>query len=467
MSSVGHVRRSFRLLPFRLRKRRKHKSIKDLPTELLIQIFLDCLSLKEFPRPSTREAPVSLTRVCRRWRSIASSTPQLWAAITSSRSQSEERDVMALDVWIKRSGTCPLSVSLRHGVDYHCVAKCVQTILPYACRWKAVYLMASERCICLSQINKVLSTPDGTPLLEDFRAINVPGSTAFPGHVFPDLSAAPRPSTLHLGGDSIIHLIRPYSTKFHAMRELRLHECENTVACLHALNRCPSLEILEIALKNRSSSNVLTVPGPSEMHAIPLLHTLLVTGSLENARPFIDHIRLPAVLRLSIFSTRAKSGYESSMWPHVTNLIVRSGGNLEELRIDGHIGRAGGFSKVLRCANSLKSLSVGNPGYMLAHMNILKPSLDMSYILCPQLDRFEFLGAWNDMDILGVADILVYRWRHSRNCGKRHSSPSTVMFELKECVYTFQNDFYISECVDEGMKVAELDCSDAWWLSNV
>ncbi|TDL20760.1 hypothetical protein BD410DRAFT_355712 [Rickenella mellea] len=285
------------VLPISLRKGRKRKSIEDLPTELLIQIFLDCLSLKEFPRPWIREAPVLLTRVCQRWRSIALSSAQLWAAITLKRTRGrrEEQDVMALDVWIQRSGSCPLSVYLRHGGDYYCTGKSVQTILPHVSRWKAVYLTASKHCI----------------------------------------------------------------------------------------------------------------------------------------------------------------------------LIMRSGGNLEGLRVDGHINGAEGVIEVLQGAHSLKSLSVGNSGSILTHMSILKPLLDISYVLCPQLDSFEFLGDWSHMDIRRVADILVYRWRHSRSYDERHSSPSMVMFELKECVYTFRHNIYISKCVDEGMRVAQLDCSQSWWLSRV
>ncbi|KII83264.1 hypothetical protein PLICRDRAFT_119641, partial [Plicaturopsis crispa FD-325 SS-3] len=46
-----------------------------LPPELLSQIFIHCLEEEE---PSIDRAPLLLGRVCRRWRSISLSTPELW-----------------------------------------------------------------------------------------------------------------------------------------------------------------------------------------------------------------------------------------------------------------------------------------------------------------------------------------------------------------------------------------------------
>ncbi|TDL13631.1 hypothetical protein BD410DRAFT_735089 [Rickenella mellea] len=69
------------LLRARIRRRVfKRNYINDLPFELLAKIFLFCLPIT-FPRPSRREAPLLLGRVCRVWRSVSLHTPQLWAQI--------------------------------------------------------------------------------------------------------------------------------------------------------------------------------------------------------------------------------------------------------------------------------------------------------------------------------------------------------------------------------------------------
>ncbi|KII85672.1 hypothetical protein PLICRDRAFT_116328, partial [Plicaturopsis crispa FD-325 SS-3] len=58
-----------------------HESIvspcRRLPAELLSEIFSFCLpAAKVVPQPD--KAPLLLTRVCRKWRAIALSTPALW-----------------------------------------------------------------------------------------------------------------------------------------------------------------------------------------------------------------------------------------------------------------------------------------------------------------------------------------------------------------------------------------------------
>ncbi|KII92014.1 hypothetical protein PLICRDRAFT_104006, partial [Plicaturopsis crispa FD-325 SS-3] len=51
-----------------------------LPPELLSEIFVHCLP--EDTTPNVRRAPLLLGRVCRRWRAISLSTPQLWSSIS-------------------------------------------------------------------------------------------------------------------------------------------------------------------------------------------------------------------------------------------------------------------------------------------------------------------------------------------------------------------------------------------------
>ncbi|TDL22339.1 hypothetical protein BD410DRAFT_723013, partial [Rickenella mellea] len=63
---------------------------RHFPSELLIEVFIhsiDCLQPTQgifgrpalrLPRPSVKQAPLVLGRICRRWRKIALSTPSLW-----------------------------------------------------------------------------------------------------------------------------------------------------------------------------------------------------------------------------------------------------------------------------------------------------------------------------------------------------------------------------------------------------
>ncbi|KAJ7720030.1 hypothetical protein B0H16DRAFT_1224947, partial [Mycena metata] len=48
------------------------------PAELISEIFIACLPDNGRVQPSRHTAPLSLARICRHWREIALSTPQLW-----------------------------------------------------------------------------------------------------------------------------------------------------------------------------------------------------------------------------------------------------------------------------------------------------------------------------------------------------------------------------------------------------
>ncbi|KAJ7841811.1 hypothetical protein B0H14DRAFT_2316031, partial [Mycena olivaceomarginata] len=49
-----------------------------LPSEIVSQIFLQCLPAHNRIRPSPRKAPLVLAQICRYWRQIALSTGRLW-----------------------------------------------------------------------------------------------------------------------------------------------------------------------------------------------------------------------------------------------------------------------------------------------------------------------------------------------------------------------------------------------------
>ncbi|KAF9009931.1 hypothetical protein BDQ17DRAFT_1222300, partial [Cyathus striatus] len=54
---------------------------RQLPRDILEEIFLACLPTDRNPCISAAEAPILLTHICSSWRSIALSLPRLWSAI--------------------------------------------------------------------------------------------------------------------------------------------------------------------------------------------------------------------------------------------------------------------------------------------------------------------------------------------------------------------------------------------------
>jgi hypothetical protein len=105
------------------------------PDDILREIFLACLPYNHNAIMSPEEPPLLLGRVCSRWRSVAYSTPRLWATLhiptperlcQYARSGTEneyekkllarynnriEQHIIAVNDWLLRSGSCPLSIS--------------------------------------------------------------------------------------------------------------------------------------------------------------------------------------------------------------------------------------------------------------------------------------------------------------------------------------------------------------------
>ncbi|KAJ7186073.1 hypothetical protein C8R46DRAFT_881971, partial [Mycena filopes] len=85
--------------------------ILELPTDITCEIFIHSLPVyPSFPRLTDLGSPTLLTQICRQWRSIALDTPTLWRAM-SLTSDSIEQESYLFDLWLNRSGSCPLSVN--------------------------------------------------------------------------------------------------------------------------------------------------------------------------------------------------------------------------------------------------------------------------------------------------------------------------------------------------------------------
>jgi len=114
--------------------------VRRLPQDVVHEIFFHCVPTHRNPIMTSSEPPVLLTRISRSWRAIALSSPRIWSKIhipfpqepqvfrgygfiTDETSLIERRQrytgllQLRCDVareWLSRSGTCPLSISMRH-----------------------------------------------------------------------------------------------------------------------------------------------------------------------------------------------------------------------------------------------------------------------------------------------------------------------------------------------------------------
>ncbi|KIJ16476.1 hypothetical protein PAXINDRAFT_98929 [Paxillus involutus ATCC 200175] len=111
--------------------------VRRLPTEILQQVFVECTEITPlgvtqsldadifFPQPDPSQAPLLLTQVCRLWRAISSSTPELWSSIRVSRHAYRAKSPrnlrllrVMLEAWLSNAQSLPLKLHLEADVRW-------------------------------------------------------------------------------------------------------------------------------------------------------------------------------------------------------------------------------------------------------------------------------------------------------------------------------------------------------------
>ncbi|KAJ7017889.1 hypothetical protein C8F04DRAFT_1153756 [Mycena alexandri] len=130
--------------------------VRRLPLDVIQEIFIACMPTHRNCVMSALEAPVLLGRICSSWRTIAYSTPRLWARVhiveplfytinrldpasIDSDAKAAQR-FAATKEWLGRSGQCPLSISLQNGPDH----RPLNATSPTPCFLQALVLFASR-----------------------------------------------------------------------------------------------------------------------------------------------------------------------------------------------------------------------------------------------------------------------------------------------------------------------------------
>lgn len=85
-----------------------------LPAEITSRIFVECLPPHGRVRPSLRQAPLSISQVCRHWREVALSIGELWSSLDmlfGVKQDDQETDLV--ETWLSRSSGHTLSWTIR------------------------------------------------------------------------------------------------------------------------------------------------------------------------------------------------------------------------------------------------------------------------------------------------------------------------------------------------------------------
>ncbi|KAJ7458771.1 hypothetical protein B0H11DRAFT_184017 [Mycena galericulata] len=118
----------------------------SLPNEITSEIFTQFLP--SYPERSLLFGPLSpsfLCRICRQWRDVALSTPVLWNALRLDLvfPRLYEQQLHLLELWLQRSGGCPLSLEL----SCYCGIpddSFVKAIVHHAHRWEDIHLILPQ-----------------------------------------------------------------------------------------------------------------------------------------------------------------------------------------------------------------------------------------------------------------------------------------------------------------------------------
>ncbi|KAJ7665888.1 hypothetical protein DFH06DRAFT_1040588 [Mycena polygramma] len=279
-----------------------HKALispaRRLPLDIIQEIFVACLPTHRNCVMSALEAPVLLGRICSAWRAISLSTPRLWASLhiaeptfyvdsagdtSLSFEQKVEQRLELAKIWLDRSGSCPLSISLqsaRQFVPQRDIAlqssrQFIEALIPFASRWQQINFT-----IPVSTLLSIISRLEAdTPLLETitfhtefhlpvsgrcgaFGILRGPRIRSFsvPAAIFvPDL--------LPLGWSQLTNLSIGESLGDGLMGETILR----TLSC------CPELRRCRLVVNDFHPATGMLVPSLTSGHPgveLPFLHTL-------------------------------------------------------------------------------------------------------------------------------------------------------------------------------------------------
>ncbi|KAF7376762.1 F-box domain-containing protein [Mycena sanguinolenta] len=294
-----------------------------LPNELTSEFFIHLLPIYPAAPPLTGLAsPITLTHVCRQWREVALATPALWRAIRLHYRYQHEmyipspfKQMNISDAWIRRSGSCPLSIDIN--IPHSDVMRQIftETLTMSATRWEHLTLHGVA-------LLPFLKTGHPMPLL---RSLELKLQFSHDVFTFPD---APQLCTVFLTGLVACSKVNLPWTQLTCLtlRYVGIHQCvsilrqtTNLVRCtlhLHSPSDFPESELTLSFLKFLALEATTPLPadGLLSFFVVPSLQRLelqeifLGAEPIPALEPFIakPEYRLEEVCIIGSTATRAE-----------------------------------------------------------------------------------------------------------------------------------------------------------------
>ncbi|KAF9000096.1 hypothetical protein BDQ17DRAFT_1360104 [Cyathus striatus] len=332
----------------------------SLPPELWAEIFLQCLpaSLVE---PILRldeftTTPLSLSHVCRAWRAVTLSTPQLWATlpgvlIGEARGSSSHMLLEAVHMHLERSHNVPLRLRMSSSIHYQGERHpFLEALLPLSNRWGTLILDCNQSFLDSLPIRGQLSS-----LRNLFLNVLVPAQSTTPTEcdVF---KIAPLLRNVVVTTRDLQSITLPWD-------QLRAYDATSSKisasSLIYILQLCQELE--ELCIRNYSSplqvDKAIAAVSP---HVFPRLHALELhecselglSGSLAD---LLDNVKFPALEELSIVIRQAR---HDPFTPRLPSLIERSQCSLKKVVLHAGIPAYGDIAEIIRRSPALQHLDI-------------------------------------------------------------------------------------------------------------
>ncbi|KAF9042197.1 hypothetical protein BJ165DRAFT_1595496 [Panaeolus papilionaceus] len=423
--------------------------IRRLSDDVLAEIFCHCIPTTRNARPFVSEAPMVLTLVCKKWRRTALLTPRLWSTLhipgifnynpiathpdpsynplynqillhpiplpATTLSKLQHLRMTALDQWLHRSGSLPITLSLyvppEHSTkpdDEPLIKETFGLVAKFSDRLSTLEAIMPDRL--LEALRREIGAKP-LPSLQRLRALVSPAyywndqQGQAPQHdSFPLLPPSLQELSLETNSNGLDRTIRVLPSN---LRVLSLHTPMHPFDAEVILRKCYQLERCCFDISDMSRQHPTAHPTDRSPIPLPVLRTFSLRGRISDIQvlcetletPSVAHLRLyvtQSLRTLGVFSDDSESSAQedSSSYPppstHNLCLFLSQCTSLRTLIVDPTFLPGADLQAMFSCLAHLKELVLETVlnDHRWTGASLLEESFDIGP--SPQLSRYKY-----------------------------------------------------------------------------
>ncbi|KAF8135607.1 hypothetical protein EV363DRAFT_1321110 [Boletus edulis] len=284
--------------------------LRAVPDQILQEIFQHCLPDTPYVVPNAHSAPLVLTHVCRRWRTVVQASSELWSSIAlrDLGVWNYELEVEMVKRWLERSSTRPIRMSITcpprtdFGLDGNVSRSDIfQLAIAHSAQLSDVHLNVNRTylhyflaCARLPALRSIVLSLHAVHRNDEPLELNVPASIS-----------APNLRCIAFKGDGTSISLIPRSVFSH-ITHLSL-DCHMTLDLALLVQDFAHLQYLALTL-SLSRDTGLRLQLPHHRLVVPSLRSLdlhldkdmLEFGDPDTLETLLEHLELPALDTLVI-----------------------------------------------------------------------------------------------------------------------------------------------------------------------